>query len=196
MSSENCTSSLIEPRFLVLTGLVIVAALARTIDHGIPNFAPIGAIALFGGACFGSKKLAFLVPVFALLLSDVILNAGRHQNLAAEAWMLTAFTYGAFAVVVCLGFGFRNRNRTVAGVFVGSLAASAVFFAISNFGWWAVLNFGSMGLPAKPLVVCYVDAIPFFHYTVLSDVFFNTVLFGSLALAESRFAVLRSAQAA
>jgi hypothetical protein len=195
MSSEN-RLSLIEPRFLVLTGLVLLAALARTIDHGNPNFAPIGAIALFGGACFGSKKLAFLVPGFALLLSDLVLNAGRHQNLAAEAWMLTAFTYGAFALVVCLGFGFRNRNRTVAGIFVGSLAASAVFFAISNFGWWAVLNFGSMGLPAKPLAVCYIDAIPFFRFTVMGDIFFNTVLFGSLALAENRFAVLRPVQVA
>ena len=188
MSSENRASSLIEPRFLVLTGLVILAALARTIDHGIPNFAPIGAIALFGGACFGSKKLAFLVPVFALLLSDLILNAGRHQNLAAEAWMLTGFTYGAFALVVCLGFGFRDRNRTVAGVFVGSLAASCVFFVISNLGFWFVfakpLTFSTLG-------ASYVAAIPFFHHTMLGDIFFNAVLFGSLALAESRFAVLR-----
>jgi hypothetical protein len=192
MSSENRTS-LIEPRFLVLTGLVLLAAMVRTIDHGIPNFAPIGAIALFGGACFGSKKMAFLVPGFALLLSDLILNAGRHQNLAAEAWMLTAFTYGAFGLIVCLGCGFRGRNRTVAGVFVGSLAASCVFFVISNLGFWFVfarpLTFSTLG-------ASYVAAIPFFHYTVLGDVFFNTVLFGSLALAESRFAVLRPAQVA
>lgn len=150
-------------------------------------------MALFGGACFGSKRLAFLVPGFALLLSDVILNAGRHQNLATEAWMLTAFTYGAFALVVCLGCGFRGRNRTVAGVFVGSLAASCVFFVISNLGFWFVF---ARPLDATTLAISYVNAIPFFHYTVLGDLFFNTVLFGALALAESRFEVLRPVQPA
>ena len=41
--------------------------------------------------------------------------------------------------------------------------------------------------------VVFLKAIPFFHQTMLSDLFFNTVLFGSLALAESRFEVLRPA---
>ncbi len=186
MPSEN-RSSLIEPRFLVLTGLILMAALVRTIDHGMPNFAPIGAIALFAGACFGSRLLAFVVPCVALLVSDLILNTSRYVDLAPTAWALVPFTAGAFALTVLLGFGFRGRNRTVPGVFVGSLAASCVFFVVSNFGWWLMFvepKIGTIG-------TTYLAAIPFFHQTMLSDLFFNTVLFGSLALAESRFKVLR-----
>lgn len=194
--SPETRPSLIAPRFLVLTGLILAAALVRTIDHGIPNFAPIGAIALFAGACFGSKLLAFAVPGVALLLSDLILNTSRYVDLAPTAWALVPFTAGAFALTVVLGFGFRGHNRTAAGVFVGSLAASCVFFAVSNFGWWAVLQIGLMDLPAESLLTCYVNAIPFFHQTMLSDLFFNTVLFGALALAESRYAVLRPVEAA
>lgn len=192
MSSEN-RSSLIEPRFLVLTGLILLAALVRTIDHGIPNFAPIGAIALFAGACFGSRLLAFVVPCVALLVSDLMLNTSRYVDLAPTAWALVPFTAGAFVLTVVIGFGFRGRNRSVAGVFVGSLAASCVFFVISNLGWWAVLQMSLFEIPAESMGTVYLKAIPFFHQTMLSDLFFNTTLFGSLALAESRFEVLRPA---
>jgi len=188
MSSEQHSSSLIAPRFLILTALVLLAALARTIDLGVPNFAPIGAIALFGGACFGSRKLAFLVPGLTLLVSDLILNSGRYKNLAADAWSLMPFTAGAFALVVLLGFGLRGRNRSVSGVFVGSLAASCVFFFVTNLGWWLVFI---QPRTISTLGTTYAAAIPFFHHTVLGDVFFNTVLFGSLALVESRFVSVR-----
>lgn len=41
-------SNLIKPRFLVITSMIILAALVRFIPHP-PNFAPIAALALFGG---------------------------------------------------------------------------------------------------------------------------------------------------
>ena len=192
MSSEQRSSSLIEPRLLTITILVLLAALARTIDHGIPNFAPIGAIALFGGACFGSRKLAFLVPGLALLASDVILNAGRYRNLAPDAWSLVPFTVASFALVVMLGFGLRGKNRSFVSIGISSLAASCVFFVISNLGWWLVFV---QPQTLSTLGRTYADAIPFFRHTVLGDVFFNTVLFGTLALAESRFAAIRPAEA-
>jgi len=193
MSSEQRSRSLIEPRLITLTILVLLAALARTIDHGIPNFAPIGAIALFGGACFGSRKLAFLVPGLALLASDLILNSGRYQNLAPDAWSLLPFTAASFALVVLLGFGFRGRRRSTAGILIGSLAASCVFFVVSNLGWWLVCV---QPQTLSTLGTTYAAAIPFFHHTVLGDIFFNTVLFGTLAMAESRFVAIRPVEAA
>lgn len=172
-----------QPRFLVLTALVLLAALCRLFD-GLQNIAPIGAMALFGGACFHSRKAAFLVPLSAMLLSDVLLNLTRHSNQSADAWKLTVFTYVAFLLVVGIGLLLRNRTRSVSAILGGSLAGSAIFFMVTNFGWWLTMGFHAPTFAG--LVECYTLALPFFRNTMASDLAFNAVLFGSFALVESR----------
>jgi uncharacterized protein DUF6580 len=74
-----------------------------------------------------------------------------------------------------------------------TLAASVVFFVITNFAVWAEAEM----YPMTPggLLSCYTAAIPFFHWTLLGDAFYATVLFGGFALAERRFPVLQPATA-
>ena len=76
-----------KPRFLVLLGLILFAAASRLIPHP-PNFSPIVAIALFGGAYFSDKRLAFVVPLTAMFLSDLVI--GLHT--------LLPVIYGSFAL--------------------------------------------------------------------------------------------------
>ncbi len=186
---QSSTVSFIrQPRFLILTALVLLAALCRLFD-GLQNIAPIGAIALFGGACFHSRKAAFLVPLSAMLLSDVLLNATRHSNQSADAWKLTVFTYVAFLLVVGLGLLLRNRTRSVAGILGGSLAGSLIFFAVTNFGWWLTMGFHPLSFTG--LAECYTLALPFFRNTIASDLAFNAALFGCFALVESRLLATR-----
>src|SRR4051812_12729427 len=85
-------------RYLVLTGMVLVGAAMRLLPHPW-NVTPVGAIALFGGAQFASKRSAFLLPLTALFLSDLVL--GLHR--------LIPFVYGSFALTVCLGFWVRRQ---------------------------------------------------------------------------------------
>ena len=40
----------------------------------MPNFTPIGAMALFGGAYLNNKYHAFLIPIASLWISDLVLN--------------------------------------------------------------------------------------------------------------------------
>ena len=172
-----------QPRFLILTALVLLAASCRLVD-GWQNIAPIGAMALFGGACFRSRKAAFLVPLSALLLSDVLLNLTRHSNQWLEAWRTTCFTYLAFVLVVGLGLLLRHRTRSVVAIATGSLAASLIFFFVSNFGWWLTMGFHPLTFAG--LAECYGLALPFFRNTFAGDLFFSTVLFGCFALVETR----------
>ena len=79
-------------RFALLVGLIVLAALSRLIPHP-PNFAPIAAIALFGGAVFADRRLAYAVPVVAMLLSDLLL--GFHDQML--------LVYACIAAVVWLG---------------------------------------------------------------------------------------------
>jgi hypothetical protein len=155
--------------------LVASATLARLIPHP-PNFTPIGAMALFGGACVADRRLALLLPLAALFLSDLFL--GLH--------VLIPVVYGSFALNVLLGRWLRSR-RTVINTAAGTLAGSVQFFVATNFACWLLWYPHTV----EGLVACYVAAIPFFHNTVLGDAVFATALFGTLAIAERGFPVLR-----
>jgi hypothetical protein len=63
----------------------------------------------------------------------------------------------------------------------GSLVASTAFFVISNFGVWMS---GWYTLSLAGLVACYVNAIPFYGYTLIGDLAFTGVLFGSYELSK------------
>jgi hypothetical protein len=169
---------MLKPRHEVLIGMILAAALSRLVPHP-PNFAPIGALALFGGAQFADRRAAFLVPLAAMLLSDFCLGFYAHMG-----WV-----YGSFTLSVCIGLWLRSHRGTwrIAGA---SLLGSTLFFLITNFGVWA----NSTTTYAKGLsglVACYVAAIPFFGNTLLGDGFYALILFGGLALLENRFAILR-----
>lgn len=53
--------------------MLLLAATSRLVPHPT-NFAPVGAMALFGGAYFRSRWAAYLLPVLSLWLSDLFIN--------------------------------------------------------------------------------------------------------------------------
>ena len=188
------SSTALRPRFLILTGLVFAAVLMRLVPVGIFNFAPIGAIALFGGACFASRRTAVIVPLAAMLFSDVLLYSLHYREYSVAALQSQAVVYFAFAMVLGLGLLMRSRPRTAVRVSCFSISGSVLFFLVTNFAVWVA--------PASPgfihyeqslsgLLTCYVAALPFFGGTLFGDLFYNAVLFGALALAESRISSLR-----
>ena len=61
---------------LVLAALIFIAALSRVLPHP-PNFSPIEAVALFGGAYFAKRHWALLVPLvcFSYVLYYVLKGA-------------------------------------------------------------------------------------------------------------------------
>ncbi len=164
-------------RLTLVAGIILAATAARFIPHP-PNFSPIAAIALFAGAQFSSRGKAFIIPLAAMFLSDLIL--GLHS--------LIPFVYGSFALTVCLGIGLR-QNRTIVRTLVSVLLGSVLFFVITNFAVWAVLD--AYPKNGAGLAACYIAAIPYFQNTLLGDLFYSAVLFGGLAFAEARFAHLR-----
>lgn len=157
----------------------MAAAALRLLPHPL-NFSPIAALALFGGAHVVDKRAAFLVPLAAMFLSDLVL--GLHA--------LIPVIYGCFSLVVCLGFLLRERRgaRRVATL---ALGASVLFFSMSNLAVWAFS--GMYPKTSAGLVACYVAALPFFQNTAVGDLCFTAVLFGSMALAERRFPELQAA---
>ena len=163
------------PRLAALTAMIVLAALARLIPHP-PNFTPVGAMALFGGACLADRRFALLVPLAALFLSDLFL--GLH--------VLIPVVYGSFALNVLLGRWLRTR-RTVVSTATVAFLGSVQFFAVTNFACWLLYYPHTI----EGLGACYIGAIPFFQNTLLGDAVFVAALFGTLAVAERGFPVLR-----
>jgi hypothetical protein len=161
----------------ILTAIFVAAAL-RLVPHP-PNFTPIGAMALFGGAYFGRRALAFAAPLGALLLSDAIL--GFHSGMP--------FVYGSVALIVLIGWAVAKRmtTLTIAGA---AVASSILFFAVTNFGTW--LTSGMYPQTLSGLAACYAAAIPFFQNTLAGDLIFSGLLFGGFALLERRVPMLRA----
>src|SRR5690242_14357509 len=115
---------MLKPRFLALVTLILAAAATRLLPHP-PNMTSIAAVALFGGAYFADKRVAFLVPLTAVFLSDLIL--GFYGGMAA--------VYFAFVLVVCIGL-WLQKHRSVLTIAGASIASSIVFFLVTNFVWF------------------------------------------------------------
>ena len=115
-------------RVTVAVGLIALAAASRLLPHP-PDFTPLAALALFGGAYFSDRRLAFAVPLVALLLTDLLL--GLHDTMP--------FVYLGFVATVLIGFALRGRVR-VLPVAAAAVLSSVLFFAITNFGVWMVGN--------------------------------------------------------
>ena len=185
-----------KPRVALLVGLVLLGVLARLIPH-LANFAPIGALALFGAAHFKNKWVAFLVPVLAMFASDAALEVAWRWDVFS-GWIVHAqgfhqgmwVIYGTMVLIAALGLVLR-RKKTVPMVAGTVLAGSILFFVVTNFAVWAMGCSLRAGTIPDNLIDCYRDAIPFFHWTLLGDACFATVLFGGFALAERRYPVLR-----
>jgi len=166
-----------KPRALFITCLIVAAAASRLIPHP-PNFAPITALALFSGAQFSDKRLAFVIPLSALLVSDFFLGFYRGM------WIV----YGTFCLITLIGLTLRNRSGAFA-VAGATVASSVLFFVVTNLDVWA---FGSLyPRTSEGLMRCFVAALPFFQNTILGDGFYAAVLFGAFRIAETRWLVIR-----
>lgn len=160
-------------RIATLTFLILAAAASRLLPHPA-NVAPISAMALFAGAYFERKWLAFAVPLAAMILSDAVIG------FYTQIWV----TYLGFAAVVCVGFMLRSQ----VGVFqvaCASVTGSVLFFFITNFAIW--MHYDIYPHTIQGIMDSYVLALPFFRHTLMGDLFYAAVLFGGFALAERRF---------
>ena len=167
-------------RLIVLLCAIFAAAALRLVPHP-PNFSPIDAMALFSGAYLGRRSIAFIAPLAALLLSDLVL--GFYHGMAT--------VYATVALIVVIGWWLSAR-RTPLRVGAAAVASSITFFVITNFGMW--LFSGFYPLTVGGLAACYTAAIPFFQNTAAGDLFYTVLLFGGFALAQQFAPRLRAGE--
>ena len=171
------------PRLLLVFGLIITAASFRFLPHW-PNFTPVAAMALFGGAYLERKWMAFFVPLTAMLISDIFL--GLHYSM----WSV----YLAFSLTVMIGMQLRS-SATAGRVVTASVSSAVLFFLVTNFGAW-------LGSPIYPqnfggLITSYIAGLAFFHNgslglsfflnDLVGTLFYSGIFFGAFSFVEKRF---------
>ncbi len=170
------------PRLLTITSLVLLIVVSRFIPHP-PNFAPVMSMALFGGAAFADKRLAFLIPLVAMFVSDIFLGF----------YALLPVVYLCYVVVVFLGFSMRNKI-TIGKIVSNSIMSSLLFFFVTNFAYW--LFSGAYPMNLNGLTMCFTAAIAFYKYPALGieTSFLLNTLFGTLLYSGALFGGLHIAE--
>ena len=142
--------------FLAIT-TIIALSLFRLIPHP-PNFTPIFAISVFAGIKFKNNLFSYLVPVFAMLVSDAIIGFHSGMIIIYSAIVLSAF----------ISRRFNTINTSVLG-------SCILFYLITNFQVWVMSS--SYPKSLNGILECYTLAIPFLGMTLLSTFFYSYVLF-------------------
>jgi hypothetical protein len=182
---------------LFCTALILFAVITRIINVELGlwlNFALIGAVSLFSGSVIKNKPLAYIIPLAAYLLSDLFLQfvLGKQGFYGIGQY----FVYAPMLLIVFLGS--KMGKPKAVKVFGFSLAGSAIFWLVSNFGVW----FANYTLPSKSpihedgltLAFTYIRALPFYNGisrelflgTFAGDLIFSGILFGAYSLLKNK----------
>ncbi len=144
--------------------------LLRIAPHA-PNFAPIGALALWSGY-YLPKQYGILVPLATMFISDTIIGFYDTPVMIS--------VYGSFALVALIGYTVRSY-KSFPATLMGSLVGSTLFYLATNFAVWTQSSWYAHTW--NGLMWSYTLALPFFRNTLLSDISYVTVFFGVYALA-------------
>ena len=159
--------------------LILAAGISRVImfPH---NFSPIIGMALFGGAIIRDKKFAFVLPIFAMFLSDVMFEMSGIANGFWGWGQLVG--YGILALITI--FAFRLKKINPLNVFGFSLISSCIFFVLSNLSFFLIDNkvYHTYSNDFAGLKQCFIMALPFFKTGIVADLVYSGVLFGSYYL--------------
>jgi len=154
----------------ISTGIFLVLAASRFIPHP-PNFTSLLALSFYVPALLGIRYLPTLILSF--IITDLFI--GFHG--------VTLFTWGS---VIFIGLGSKFFARTMLTRISGSLLGAFSFFIITNFGVWTT---GFYGFTYSGLINCYILAIPFFAYSLISTFIFSTII---EAFYKYKFAILKT----
>ncbi len=181
---------------LVLAFIVLTGALRVSFNFNLDNdriseialYSPMGAMALFGGACFNKAWKAFLFPLGTMFLSDVILHqtvfAKYSSGLLYSSWY---WVYGAFVLMVIAG-RLLVRKATVSRLIGSVFVATLIHWIVTDIPVW--MGSKIYGQNLSGFIDCLTAAIPFEWRFLAATAVYGVVLFGGFALLQERKAAV------
>ena len=186
------------PRTAVLLLFILLTATIRVIfnfsDHisALANFSPVGAMALFGGTYFRSTWKAFALPLFVLILSDVILHQTVFKPYANgilySGWY---WVYGAFALMTVAG-RWLLKKITLNHFMVSVVTCVFIHWIVTDLGIWIGSTKYSQDL--NGFIACLVNAIPYEWRFGAGTFVYGAILFGSFEWMKRKYGILKTVQ--
>jgi hypothetical protein len=133
---------------------------------------PVFAIGLFSGLLISDKGRSFLLPLLAVFVSDMIVEAlyriGEFDFRGFYTWQL--FNYALLAGTALIGWALKGRNY--GSLVFGAFAAPTFFFILSNFGSWYIDTFNIYADDLSGLQASYVAGLPFYGRSLAATLVF------------------------
>ena len=166
---------------IIASILVLLAAISRVAMYP-DNFSPMIGMAIFGGAVIKDKRMAFALPLFAMLLSDIMFEV---FDIAQGFWGWGQLVgYGILALITIIAFSMKKINvLSVAGYSIGS---SLLFFFLSNSAFFVFDNPVYHLYPQNfsGYIGSLAGGLPFLKTGILADLVYSTILFGAYYLMQ------------
>ena len=163
-------------KILLIISVIFLVSLTRIFPHP-PNFTPILALAIFGGAYLPNRITAISLPIISMFISDLII--GFHSQI-----------FTIYATIILLSIlGHLMKTKNFKNFAITGFTGSLIFFIITNFSVW--LGGSLYPLTIDGIIQCYIMAIPFFHNTLISTILFLTILFFGYTFAEKKISNLK-----
>ncbi len=173
---------------LLVVALLLVAAFSRFIPH-IGNFTAVLAVSLVGGAWIKRKELAVLIPVAAVLLSDMVLyntTYAQYNEGIGFFYSGMVYVYGSY-ILIALAGKFAMKRAKLSGALrftLFGLGASLFFFLTTNFGAW--LGNPTYTQDFNGLMSSYAMGLPFLKGTILGTLAYGFALMAAKETVESK----------
>ncbi len=171
--------------------LVVVASLYRILPGRPLGFAPQIAMAIFSGSIVSNKKYSFLLPLFSMLLSDIIYEVLFQFNLSAIPGFYGGqwINYLLFGALTVIGFGINQRKWL--NILTGSVVGVFAYFILSNGAVWVGggLDINNQAYPKSldGFLLCLAAGLPFLKGSLYATLFFAGLFFGSYALLNKNY---------
>ena len=173
--------------------MIALVALTRLLPHW-PNFTPVMAIALCGGALFTNRLQALAVAVGSMVLSDVALGLVLGPEYAIHSTQ--PWVYGCIVATVMMGHALRTSS-SARQVIVGGTLSSLGFFAVTNFAVWLQGTFYPHTFSG--LMTCYAAGLAFYRdggnfllNGIVSTYIFSIVIISASKVLQPRTQIARS----
>lgn len=141
------------------------------------NVTPMAAVALAAGVVFPNPVVAAGVPLAALVVSNLGLEA--YESLPMAAVVLAATVWPVLLGGTLRRTASGSRAAAVIAPLAGALASSLVFFLTTNLAfWWFTAEYPHT---AEGLLACFTAALPFYRWMPAGDLAWTAVTFAGLA---------------
>ncbi len=166
---------------LIAVLMIFAAAVSRVLLYPV-SFSPLIAMALFGGAVIKDKKLAFLLPLAAIFLSDVLFEVFKVAP-GFYGWGQVV-NYGLLMLVALMGTYMKKLNViTIAGY---TVASCLIFYFLSNSSLFLISS-GYYKKNFAGYMECMIAGLPFLKASLISTACYSLLFFGAYFLAEKHF---------